>query len=267
MIRTALAFIRRDFLLAVSYKASFAAQVVAILAKVTIFYFLGGVLQNAGSPKLQEYGGNYFAFLLIGVAFWDYLAASLTAFNTTMRESQMMGTLEMTLLAPIPTWSMLIYSSLWSYLFASFRVLLFLLFGVLLFGLDVGNANVGAGLLILLMSILSCAAIGIGLACLIIVFKQGDAKRFVTLTSVILGGTFFPVDLLPGSIQNLSALVPMTHSLNGMRKALLQNHSVAQLSAEIAALATFSIVLLPLGLVAFSYAVQQAKRSGTLAHY
>lgn len=267
MFPTARAFIKRDFLLATSYKANFAAQLLAILAKLIIFYYLVAVFEGPADAILKNYGGNYFAYVLIGLAFWDYLAASLTAFNTSMRENQMMGTLEFMLLAPIKLPILVIASSLWSYLFVSFRFLLFLLLGVFLFGLDMGNANLLGGLVILILSIFAFASLGIALACLIIVFKQGDSRRFVILSSVVLGGVFFPVETMPGWLSDLSALIPMTHSINAMRAALLHGHSLSQMMPELLSLLLFTVILMPLGLVAFDLAVRRAKVNGDLSHY
>ncbi len=68
-------------------------------------------------------------------------------------------------------------------------------------------------------------------------------------------------------IRWISSLLPVTYALDGMRKSLLASASLADVLPDVAALAAFAAVLLPLSLVAFRLAVRKAKRDGTLSHY
>jgi len=52
-----------------------------------------------------------------------------------------------------------------------------------------------------------------------------------------------------------------------MRLALLQGAGFDQLRRDLLALGLFCVVLLPLGLFAFSWAVRLARRDGSLTHY
>ena len=141
MARTAWAFVKRDFLIDTSYRTAFLGQLAFIFLGVSVFYYMGHVFDGAMSPALAAYGGNYFAFVLIGVALTDFLKVSLSTFNVSIRESQMMGTLEMMFLSPIGATSMLVYSSIWSYLLASLRFMTYLLTGFVLYGFDLQHAN------------------------------------------------------------------------------------------------------------------------------
>ena len=52
-----------------------------------------------------------------------------------------------------------------------------------------------------------------------------------------------------------------------MRAALLEGPVRASMASETAFLAGFALVLLPLGLFAFSYSLQRARIQGTLSSY
>src|SRR3982751_2222282 len=125
-MRAALAFLRRDFLITISYRTAFAMQLVAIFISVPMFYFMGRLVPSSTAGYLERYGGSYFEFLLIGAAITDYLTVSVRTFNDSLRESQLMGTLEIMLLSPTKIWQMLIYSALWIYLFTTVRFVLYL---------------------------------------------------------------------------------------------------------------------------------------------
>ena len=78
---------------------------------------------------------------------------------------------------------------MWSYTFTTFRVITYLLIGALFLTLDLSQANVLAALVILLLSILSFASIGILAASFIMVLKRGDPVTAVLGTSAnLLGG-------------------------------------------------------------------------------
>jgi ABC-2 type transport system permease protein len=87
-----------------------------VLLKVITFYYIGAVFESGRQPALAGFGHNYFAFLIIGLALTDFVATSLDTFSTSIRDSQMAGTLEVVLLSPIRLTEMVVYSSLWPYL-------------------------------------------------------------------------------------------------------------------------------------------------------
>ncbi|MCL4531754.1 MAG: ABC transporter permease [Actinobacteria bacterium] len=262
------AFIERDFLTNVSYRVSFVMQFAGILFQVAMFYFMAQVFGAAVIPSLQAYGGNYFTFLLIGIAFSSYLWLGLGSFSGSIREGQGSGTLELMLLSPTRLSTILMASSLWGYLFTSFRVLLYLLVGIALFGVRLGNANVPAALAVLLVSVVCFASIGILSASFIMVLKKGDpiVWAFGSLSG-LLSGVYYPVGVLPDWLQATSRFLPLTYSLEGMRLALLQGYSIRELLPTLVALLAFAAILLPLGLWSFSLAVRRAKMEGSLAQF
>ena len=77
----------------------------------------------------------------------------------------------------------------------------------------------------------------------------------------------FPVESLPGWLQPVSKLLPITYSLEAMRMALLQGAGLKELWRPIAALILFGAVLLPAGVLAFGLAIRRAKKTGSLVQY
>ena len=179
-----------------------------------------------------------------------------------------MGTLEIILLSPIKLSQMLLFSSLWAYIFTTVRFLFYLFWGIVLFGLNVGNGDVLTASVFLLLSILCFAPLGILSATVIMVFKRGTWFRtIVSGASVLLGGVVYPVSVLPDWILNLTYFVPMTHSVNGMRHALLNGQNLFDLWHDAVFLAVFAIIFLPLSIAVFQLGVNRCKEAGTLTHY
>ena len=264
----ALAFVKRDFMITTSYKFSFFLQLFGIFLSVLTFYFIAKMFSSASIPSLEPYGGDYFSFVLIGIAFSGYLTTGLGSFSGSIRSEQMMGTLEAMLVTPTSTPFIIISSSLWSFIFTSIRVMVYLLIGVFLFDVNMSNVNIFGALLVLALTIICFSSIGIISASFIMIFKQGDPINWAfSAVSGLLGGVFYPITILPGWLQNFSYLLPITYSLRAMRLALLQGYSLEALTPDIFALILFSIILLPISVTIFKYAVRRAKKEGSLALY
>lgn len=265
--RVAQAFVWRDFKIATSYRTAFVIQLASIFLAVPIFYFMGTMVEGANLKALERYGGSYFGFLLIGVALLDFLAVSLGSFGGSLRESQLTGTLEIVLLSKTSLMEVLLYSSLWFYLFTSIRFVLYLVVGAM-FKLDLGNANFLGAALILAISILSFIPFGIFTAAIIMLIKRGEGvNTLISGASLFFGGVLFPVSSMPEWMQFLSQLLPFTHALEGMRQAIQSGASIEGLSRYFIVLGAFAVVLTPLSLLAFALAVRRTRVTGTLGQY
>ncbi|MBN1234999.1 MAG: ABC transporter permease [Methanotrichaceae archaeon] len=260
-------FIKRGYLLQMSYKFDFFLRMFFMLFNILTYYFIAKMMGDAAANYLEPYGGDYFSFVLIGMAFSGYLMISLRSFSESVRDEQMMGTLEAMLVTPTGTSSIIALSSLWNFIFASFRVLLYLLIGIIL-GVDMTRANIGGALIILILTIICFSGIGILSASFIMVFKRGDPINMLLMgTSELFGGVLFPIEVFPQWLQNISHMLPITYAVNGMRHALLQGYSLADLALDISILALFALILLPLSLFIFERAVIRVKAHGGLVQY
>ena len=267
-MKKALAFLLRDLIEAASYKLAFVMQLAGIFFSVLTFYFLSQLFGQGVSPYLKPYGGDYFAFVLIGIAFANYLGVALRSFSSQIRTAQVMGTLEAMLVTQTEIPTIILSSSLYSFIFTSFQVVIYLLLGSLLFGVNMGQANLVAALLILLLTIISFSAIGIISASFVMVFKRGDPLAWLFgSASILFGGVYYPIAILPGWLEKVAYLLTITYSLEGMRLALLKGHSLNALLPNLLALSIFTLVLLPLSIMSFQWAVRKAKLQGTLTHY
>lgn len=263
-----LAFVYKDFINETSYKFAFIIQILGIFFSALVFFFLSKLLGDSVSPYLKPYGGDYFSFVLIGIAFANYLQVSLSSFSSCIRNAQMLGTLEALLVTQTEIPTIILSSSIYSFVLTSFRVIIFLLFGILVLGLDIGEANFFGGILVLLLTILSFSSIGIISASFIMVLKKGDPINWIfTNLSWLLGGVYYPISVLPDWVQKFSYLLPITYSLEGMRMALLKGYTIRALLPNIIPLLIFTAVMLPVSMWVFKYAVKKAKIDGSLIKY
>jgi len=268
LIEKPLVFVWRDFVNDASYKFAFVMQFINIFISTSIYFFLSKLLGNVGQSYLEPYGGNYFAFALIGIAFYSYLGVSMGSLTETIRRGQMLGTLEALLVTQTEIPTIILSSSIYSFMWASIRVAVYLIFGAFVFGVNLSNTNLAGAFIVLLLTIISFGSLGIISASFIMVLKKGDPVSWLfTAISGLLGGLYYPVSVLPDWLQKLSYLLPVTHALEGMRLAVLKGYSIMQLLPYILALLVFSIIMIPLSILIFTFAVRKAKTDGTLTQY
>jgi ABC-2 type transport system permease protein len=196
------------------------------------------------------------------------MGLSLSNFAESIREGQVMGTLEMMLLSPTRLSAILISSSLWAYIQTFFRVIVYLVLGVLVFGANLHNSNYAAALLILVLSILSFSGIGILSAAMVLLVKKGDPVAWLLgSVSSLLAGVYYPISVLPAWLEPISKILPLTYALNSIRLAMLQGTPLADLRNDIFVLLGFVVVLTPLSFIVFRAALRRAKKDGSLIQY
>jgi ABC-2 type transport system permease protein len=261
------AFLRRDYLTQLSYRSAFLLSFVGIFFRTATFFFISQFVGEMADPTLASYGVDYFSFVIIGLAFNLYFEIGLNAFASGLREAQTTGTLEAMMLTPTPVSALVVGSAVWSYAFTTLKVFIYLAIGSLL-GLDLSRANWGLALLGLGLSVIAFASIGIIAASVIMVIKRGDpVTTLIAAVSALVGGVYYPVEVLPTWLQFFSYLVPITYALRVMRYSLLVGASVGDVAVDLLVLVGFCLLFFPLSLLLFRWAVDVARRDGSLAQY
>jgi ABC-2 type transport system permease protein len=266
-LRKILAFFRRDVAIARSYRMAFALEILEAFFGVATFYYLSRFVSNEQLALALPPGRDYFAFALVGFAFFDYLTVSLSAFDSTIMEAQQNGTLEAMLVTETPLTMILVASAAYPFVLLALRTVIYLAWGALLFHFPIREANWLGAATILVTSILAFAGLGIISTSYLLLFKRGNPARWLIVgASSLLGGIMYPVSILPVPLQWIARIIPVTYSLEGMRQALLGGASFVQLWPSVRALILFAAILLPLAGTIFAWALRQTKITGTLTH-
>lgn len=263
-----LAFVRRDFALERSYRAAFIMRVFGMFLGVAAFFFVSRLVGDAANPYLKDYDGDYFGFVLVGIAFVSFQGVGLGAFSSAISGAASHGTLEAMLVTPTKLTTIILSSSIWNFIWTTISVCLYLLIGAVFFGADLGNANLASAFVVLLLTSVVFSGIGILSASAIMVLKRGDPISWAFgSTSAFLGGTYFPTTVFPAWLQGIARAFPIFYGLRAMREAVLNGATLAELAPDLLALAAFAAVIMPLSIVAFRTAVRVAKTDGTLGAY
>ncbi len=268
MLKKPLAFIKKDFLIESSYKFSFIFRIFSILVSILTYFFIDKLFGHRMVGHLEQFGVNYFSYVLLATAFFSYIGVGLGSFSSRIRFEQMQGTLEALFLTPTKISTILFSLGLWNLLFATVDMAIYIALGIFLFKISFANVNILSTLVILFLTIISFSSLGILSASFIMVFKQGNPVGWI-INSLegLIGGVYFPVTIMPGWLQFLARFFPITYAIRAVELAVYQGYAISQLTKEIGFLLLFSSLLLPLSFASFNVALKKARQHGSLVQY
>ncbi|KKK83211.1 hypothetical protein LCGC14_2795640, partial [marine sediment metagenome] len=163
------------------------------------------------------------------------------------------------------TW-LILCSSLWQFIFETFRVACYFAIAMLIFGMRFEHSNWLLGGLVMALTGPIFLMLGIMSCSILIVVKRGDPVNWIfSSLGAILAGTMFPVSVLPEWLQRIAFWLPLTHSLEAMRKVLLAGADFENVSGHLLALMLFIIVLVPMTVLINSFCMRYAKKKGAFS--
>ncbi|MBA3766405.1 MAG: ABC transporter permease [Acidobacteria bacterium] len=270
LLRRVRAFIVRDFLLAISYRMDFFLRMLTILIVVTIFFFISRIYAgfvNIADPQWR----NPLPAWITGLAVLNYFMTGFSSLATAIRQEQAQGTLESVLLTPINLPTMIVSSSAWAFVQATFFSFLYLFFGWLFFDVHY-QGNFALAFMFMILTTLVLACLGILSASFAMVYKRGDPFGiFLGTGSALFSGVLFPTRLLTeyagSGVSIITRILPPTYGLDGIRRVLIEGQGLAEVREPLFTLLLFLAVLLPFSLWVFGRAVRRAKREGSLIQF
>jgi ABC-2 type transport system permease protein len=266
LFRRVRGFITRDFSLAISYRVDFFMRVLQTIIIVTALFFISYVFKGRveGAPKQWD---DPFVAWITGFALMSFFGCGFSSLANAIRSEQLQGTLENVLMSPIKVPIIIIASTAWEFLQASFFAFLYLFLGWSLFGVQY-KGNLLLATLVIVMTALVLHCVGILSASFTLVFKRGDPFGAMLATgSFIFSGVLFPTESLGRAFSFISCVLPTTYGLDGVRRVLIQGQGWGEVLGTLATLSFFLIGLIPFSLILFGGALRRAKREGSLVQY
>ncbi|MGI8493451.1 MAG: ABC transporter permease [Acidimicrobiales bacterium] len=205
-------------------------------------------------------------FLLIGTLVWAYLSAVLDDMSLVITWERWEGTIEHTLMSPVPRVVHLVGMSAFGVLHAVLRTLLILACSLPFFSVDLAHASWVAAAVIVAVGSVSLVGLGILAGILPLLYpERGVQMSFMVQALVLLvSGVYYGVDVLPGWLQAVSHVSPATYLLRGIRSALIDGAGVTHQWRTLGILVAFGAVMVPGSLLAFAAAERWAKKTGRL---
>ena len=184
------------------------------------------------APVYIAFLGMFFVFLLTCVSF--------------LRERSQ-GTMERLLATPATRLEIVLGYLTGLGLFALIQMGVILAFTVLALRIHMAGS---LALLFLGMALLAVVGVSMGMLASAFARNEFQVVQFIPLVIIpqgLLGGTVWPIEEMPGYLQPLAHLMPITYANRALRDVMLKGWGLAEIWPDLAILAAFAAVLIALG--------------------
>ena len=247
MMHRILALTRATWLTAVSYRMGMVFSVLALAVTVIPVYFVSQALQPVVAESIREEGGNYFAFLVVGMAAITLVFAGVGAFPARLSAAISSGTLEAVLATPTRIPELIVGLIGYDLLWAGVKAGLIVLAGA---ALGVQFVWPALPLVVMVVGLATAGYVAIGLvaAALILLFRTaGPIVPGVVAATSLLGGVYYSTSVIPSWIHLLSEFIPLTYALRAARRLFLDGASLSAVANDVSVLAVLTVALVVLG--------------------
>jgi ABC-2 type transport system permease protein len=262
------AFLRRDALVAWSYRVQFVSDWGYLVLQAFVFYWIGRLVDPKTLPQYGHHRTTYLEFVAVGISVGVFVQLALVRVAAQLRQEQLAGTLEALLLTPTRPTTIQVGSVTYDLLYVPVRTCIFLALIAVGFGLRFHAGGIAPAALILLLFIPFMWGLGILSGASTLTVRRGaNAVGPIVALMAIGSGAYFPLDVMPGWLQAVAHVSPMTLAVRGMRQSLLAGISGGQLLHIVWILAVASACSIAVGAAGFRYALIRESRRGSLGHY
>jgi ABC-2 type transport system permease protein len=256
-VDTVAAYIRIDVIEDVTFPLSNVMRYIAVLFPVFMYLFQARYLGRADG----------YATMLIGISVAAGLQDALTGFTGRLQMAQERGTLETYLVEPVP-WALIpLAMNIWRSITGVVMAALMVTIGWII-GADLQVSHAPAAVLVLLLGVAACNAVGVLAASFLMLFKRGEPVIAVYgLGAAFFGGALFNINVLPPYLRWISYLVPHAYVISAEREILVADNpgSGIPLRTAVIALVIFCIVAFVVGLWLFNQSLEKARALGILS--
>jgi ABC-2 type transport system permease protein len=265
--RASYAFIERNFNLVRRYWGWEVVWLVYSIANALSITFIGQASAAiTGKTFTDAELDRTILYLLIGTLVWHYLSVVFENVSEMIAWERWEGTIEYTFMAPVGRMTHMLGQTSFALVYGLLHTTIILLVVTFFFQLDMSQANVAGGLMVLTVGSMSFIGFGIMAAVLPLLYPERGAQMSHVIQAILLlvSGVYYPVSVLPQWMQSLSRLSPATYVLEGMRMAMIEGATFDQLWPQVLPLLFMGVVAVPLGVWIFGRAERYAKRTGKL---
>jgi len=264
-IRASYAFVERNINLVKRYWTWELVWMVYSIANSLSVSFIGLGMEYLGGSNNVD-GQFLVLYLVIGTLVWRYLSTIFYWITEIISIERWEGTIEYTLMAPIRRITHMSGQTFFAVFYSLFFTGVILGVTAMIFDIDLRNANLWGGLLMLLSGCLSFIGISIMASTLPLLFPERGAQmtHIVIALLLLVSGVYYPIEVLPDYLQKISVFSPATYVLTGARSALLDGTPSSQLWPHIWPALLMGVIAIPSGLWVFERAERYAKRTGKL---
>ena len=262
------AFVRRDFLVAWSYRMAFFTDALMLLAQVLVFSYVSRLVDPTKMPSFGGTRTSYMAFVSVGIALTAFMSVGLGRMVSAIRAEQYMGTLESLLVTPTSQTILQLGSVAYDLVYVPIRTGLFLLVVASTFGSGFQLSGLAPTAAVVILFVPFVWGLGVASAAGVLTFRRGSGLFGAgAFALTFASGAYFPLELFPRWVEELARFNPIAIALDAARLALLGGAGWGQLASRFVLLALSSSLALAGGTWAFKLALKRERRLGTVGLY
>jgi len=261
-------FIKRDFRVMFTYKLAFSMIFFSMLLNFVSMVLFGSMFKEGTVPALATYGGDFISYILIGSIGWGFMWSVASSTSVSLRTEMEIGTIESILLTPTSIYTMILAYTAFGALFGFLSILVLLVAGYGIFGVSTFAAISIFTVIIFILTTIMMMGFAMILGGLTFWIKNiGETTPFIQGVAMLFSGTYFPIIILPESLQALAKCLPFYWSIEGLRLSLNPDIQASELMNYVLILTIFTILFVAIGAYALRRGLIKARKDGSLAYY
>lgn len=265
-LRSALSFAWLEVKALQFYPVNGVLQVVQSFVNVGIWFFVSLFLQEYAQDRLDAYGGDFVAYVVVGVLFFQNSSAILNLPHQSLSTAFWDKRLEVYHARRYGLWAFLVGRFLWAFVYQSLVLVLILAAALNFTGIRLSpDAPLLVAALFYVVFVFTCFGIGLVGAgnFFTLEVKQGrePVAWLADVLARIFSGVYYPVAILPAALHGVAWLLPHTHALEGIRRVMIGGAGFADplVARSFGVLLLFCALSLAGGIFLLSRAIDRAE--------
>lgn len=250
-----------------TYKFAMFTNYLNMIMNLFVFLLFAEMFGSRALASIGFFGGDPISYIIIGSICWGYLWATVVSISGAVVDEISTGTFEAIFLTKAPLYAMITAHIIFSLIVTTVPMILLLAIGTTFLNVTIGG-NYFFALLILGLSIIIAVGLGLAVAGLNLVSKKiGPVVPTIQSISLFFCEVYFPISVLPQSVQPISEFIPFYYVMKGWRIALSPTFHFGLIWQYLVTLGCLGMAAIIGGIFIFEHSLKRARKEGTLAYY
>lgn len=255
------------------FLSSWITEMLRMLLDSAVFFFMAIYVAPSAAQYVGEFGGDYAGYIVVGFLVGGLLNSMTRCFYNAVATGYWGAYWEFYGSFPLGIPAYLTGASVFNLVVALIRFTILTCVGIGLFGIHFAWGNLGAGLLVLGVGLLSILGLGLAAASTFFLLNSkgwNDPVSWLANTlASLLCGVYFPPEVLPQQLRQFSDWLPHFHILRSLRLTIMAGVSLDNevVRGDLRSLALMAAVLLPVGFFLFLRGLKRAERLGEFTRW
>ncbi len=260
--------LRKDILVAYSYKLSFFSQFIFTFFQIILIYLVSDFIGVIGTDYEKDL--NYFQYVIFGICFIDVMITITTYCPREVLNYKLTGIFEEIISINInKVYTTVVGMGFYSIFLSLIKILIYIIVSSILLDDLIINLKYSFEFILttslLIFSFLMVSIIAS--AYTIFLHRVGFISTVFLLISIILGNAYFPNTYVPDYLHFLSYLTTFTPGIDNLRMIQLDSFIMFDFYWNIILMIILNIIYFILGYILINKSMRQSKKNGSLLQY